>query len=352
MAENSLQRLAQEGQSVWYDNLSRDLLRKGELRRLIAKGILGVTVNPTIFEKAVSEGDAYDDEIRELALAGRSTEEIYDQLIADDVRSACDELATTYRETSARDGYVSLEVAPALARDPRNTVAAASRYWTAVDRPNLMVKIPATEEGVGAIEEALFQGLNVNVTLIFAEARYRQVMEAYCRGLERRVAAGLPIHDLRSVASFFVSRVDTEADSRLDALIAEAEGDRRRELEEARGKAAIANAAVAYQAFLEVFHGDRFRALADAGGEVQRPLWASTSTKNPAYRDVLYCEELIAPETVNTMPPSSIEAFLDHGRVALTLAGHVPGAAAELAHLRQLGVEIDDVTQTLEVKGV
>ena len=352
MAENSLQRLADEGQSVWYDNLSRELLRKGELQRLIGLGVLGVTVNPTIFEKAVSEGDAYDEEIRELSLAGRSTEEIYDQLIADDVRSACDELLATYRDTNARDGYVSLEVSPALARDPRNTVAAAGRYWAAVDRPNLMIKIPATAAGVGAIEEALFQGFNVNVTLIFAVGRYREVMEAYCRGLERRLEAGLAVERIRSVASFFVSRVDTETDTRLDALASQAEGSRRAELEAARGQAAIANAAVAYQAFLEVFHGPRFRALAEAGAQVQRPLWASTSTKNPAYRDVLYCEQLIAPETVNTMPPSSIRAFLDHGEVGPTLAGHIPAAAPYLAQLAALGVPIEDVTATLEVKGV
>jgi transaldolase/glucose-6-phosphate isomerase len=352
VSENPLQRLAGAGQSVWYDNLSRELLRKGELRRLIGLGVLGVTVNPTIFEKAVSEGAAYDDQIRELALAGRSTDEIYDRLIADDVRSACDELLMTYQETGTLDGYVSLEVSPALARDARNTVAAAGRYWAAVDRPNLLIKIPATAEGVGAIEEALFQGFNVNVTLIFAVARYREVMEAYCRGLERRVEAGLPVEKIRSVASFFVSRVDTEADAQLDALAEHAEGERRRGLEAARGKAAIANAAVAYQAFLEVFHGDRFRDLAAAGAQVQRPLWASTSTKNPAYRDVLYCEELIAPETVNTMPPSSIEAFLDHGEVRSTLEGHIPEAAPELAHMRELGVDIDQVTALLEVKGV
>jgi len=352
VGKNALQRLAQEGQSVWYDNLSRDLLRQGELRRLIALGVLGVTVNPTIFEKAVSEGDAYNDQIRALALEGRSTEEIYDQLIADDVRTACDELLATYRETERRDGYVSLEVSPALARDARNTVAAAGRYWTLVDRPNLLIKIPATSEGVSAIEEALFQGFNVNVTLIFAVARYRQVMEAYCRGLERRMEAGLPIEHLRSVASFFVSRVDTEADSQLDSLAEQAEGQHRIELEAAKGKAAIANAAVAYQAFLEVFHGERFQQLAAAGAEVQRPLWASTSTKNPAYRDVLYCEELIAPETVNTMPPSSIEAFLDHGEVRPTLLGHVPTAGQELDRLRELGVDIDQVTALLEVKGV
>ena len=352
MAENTLQQLAAEGQSVWYDNLSRDLLRKGELRRLIGLGVLGVTVNPTIFEKAISKGDAYDDQIRELALAGRSTEEIYDQLIVDDVRSACDELLPTYRETQARDGYVSLEVSPALARDARNTVAAAGRYWTAVDRPNLLIKIPATQDGVGAIEEALFQGFNVNVTLIFAVARYREVMEAYCRGLERRLEAGLAVEQLRSVASFFVSRVDTEADSQLDALAEHAEGARRTALEAAQGKAAIANAAVAYQAFLDVFHGDRFQKLAAAGAQVQRPLWASTSTKNPAYRDVLYCEELIAPETVNTMPPSSIEAFLDHGEVRPTLVGHIPAAAPELGQMRELGVDIDQVTALLEVEGV
>ena len=327
-------------------------MHKGGLKRLIGLGVVGVTVNPTIFEKAVSDGDAYDEQIQVLALAGRSTEEIYDHLISDDVRSACDELLPTYAVTQARDGYVSLEVAPALARDTRNTVASAGRYWTVVDRPNLMIKIPATSEGIGAIEEALFQGFNVNVTLIFAVSRYREVMEAYCRGLERRLEAGLPIQRVRSVASFFVSRVDTETDGRLDALAKDADGGRREALEKARGQAAIANAAVAYEAFRDVFHGDRFRALKEAGAEVQRPLWASTSTKNPAYRDVLYCEELIAAETVNTMPPSSIDAFLDHGRVGATLVGHIPAAAGELARLRELGVDIDDVTATLEVKGV
>ena len=352
MAENALRRLADEGQSVWYDNLSRDLIRRGELKRLIGLGVVGVTVNPTIFEKAVSEGDAYDEEIRELALAGRTTEEIYDQLIADDVRSACDAFLATYGRTDSGDGYVSLEVAPALARDPRNTVAAAGRYWKAVDRPNLMIKIPATAEGVGAVEEAIFQGFNVNITLIFAVTRYRAVMEAYCRGLERRMEAGLGIDQIHSVASFFVSRVDTEADSRLDALAEHAEGERRAELLGVRGQAAIANAAVAYEAFMEVFQGDRFQSLKAAGATVQRPLWASTSTKNPAYRDVLYCEELIARETVNTMPPSSIEAFLDHGRVRASLVTHIPAAGPELARLRQLGVDIDDVTAVLEVKGV
>jgi transaldolase/glucose-6-phosphate isomerase len=352
MAKTALQRLADLGQSPWYDNLSRDLLRKGELRRLISLGVLGVTVNPTIFEKAVSEGDSYDEEIRELALVGRSTEEIYDQLIANDVRSACDELAETYKATNGRDGYVSLEVSPALAHDPRNTVAAAGRYWKVVDRPNLMIKIPATEEGVGAVEEALFQGFNVNVTLIFAVVRYREVMEAYCRGLERRLAAALPIAQIRSVASFFVSRVDTEADARLDALAEEAEEGQRAEILAARGTAAIANGAVAYQAFEEVFRGERFRALAAAGAQVQRPLWASTSTKNPAYRDVLYCEQLIAEDTVDTMPPSSIEGFLDHGEARASLVEHIPDAARQLTHLGELGVDIDDVTAVLEVKGV
>ena len=352
MAETALQRLADLGQSPWYDNLSRDLLRKGELRRLISLGILGVTANPTIFEKALSEGDAYDEEIRELALAGRSAEEIYDRLITDDVRSACDELAETHRATDGRDGYVSLEVSPALAHDLGNSVIAAGRYWRAVDRPNLMIKIPATREGVGAVEEALFQGFNVNVTLIFAVARYREVMEAYCRGLERRLEAGLPISQIRSVASFFVSRVDTEADARLDVLAEQAAGGRRAELLAARGTAAIANGAVAYRAFQEIFRGERFRALAAAGAAVQRPLWASTSTKNPAYRDVLYCEELIAEDTVDTMPPSSVAAFLDHGLARASLVDHIPGAERQLAHLGELGVAIDDVSAVLEVKGV
>ncbi len=352
MAKTSLQRLGDEGQSVWYDNLSRDLLRQGELRRLIGLGVVGVTANPTIFEKAVSQSEAYDDEIRRLALAGRSAEEIYDQMIVDDVRSACDELRAVHEASQGTDGFVSLEVAPDLAHRPEETVEAAKRYVAAVDRPNLMIKIPGTVEGVAAVEEALFQGLSINVTLIFAVARYRAVTEAYCRALERRLEAGLPIRQLRSVASFFVSRVDTEADSRLGDMASAAGAELRRELEACQGKAAIANAAVAYEAFAEVFRGERFRALAQAGAAVQRPLWASTSTKNPAYRDVLYCEELIAPDTVDTMPPSSIEDFLDHGRVRPTLVDHIPDAARELERMRRLGVDIDDVTAVLETKGV
>ena len=352
MAENTLRQLADHGQSVWYDNLSRDLISSNGLRELIDLGVAGVTANPTIFEQAVSGSDAYDVEIAGLSREGLSDEEIYDRLIVEDVRAACDILAGVHRRSGGRDGYVSLEVAPRLAHDTAATVAAAQRYRQLVGRENLMIKIPATPEGVPAVEEAIAQGLNVNVTLIFAVERYREVMEAYCRGLERRLAAGLDVSGTRSVASFFVSRVDTEVDRRLDRLAEGADADRARQLVAAHGTAAIINAALAYLAFEEVMRGPRFAALRGAGAHLQRPLWASTSTKNPAYRDVLYCEELIAPDTVNTMPPSSIRAFLDHGRVRDGLREHLPQAEANRAHLAELGIDLDDVTKLLEEQGV
>ncbi|MHB1524781.1 MAG: bifunctional transaldolase/phosoglucose isomerase [Candidatus Dormibacteria bacterium] len=352
MVETRLQQLAHFGQSVWYDNLSRDLLRQGRLASLIEQGVLGVTANPTIFEHALASSDAYDQEISELAWRGLGNHEIYERLIVQDVRAACDQMAPVFFGSGRNDGYVSLEVSPRLAHDPQGTVSAAEAYWAAVDRPNLMVKIPATKEGVTAVEEAITRGLNINVTLIFSAARYRQVMAAYCRGLERRLESGLPIADVRSVASFFVSRVDTEVDRRLDRLAVAADGELRRELASVHGTAAIANAAVAYAAFEDVFRGPRFETLKAAGAAVQRPLWASTSTKNPAYKDVLYCEELIAPDTVNTMPPTAIDAFLDHGLVRGSLAEHIPSAAAQLARLDRLGVDVDAVTELLEREGV
>ncbi|MGA9776548.1 MAG: bifunctional transaldolase/phosoglucose isomerase [Candidatus Dormiibacterota bacterium] len=352
MAENTLRQLAEHGQSVWYDNLTRDLLRDGGLAKLISLGIVGVTANPTIFEKAVSGSDAYDSEIAQLARSGLGDEEIYDRLIVEDVRSACDLLAPAYAASGQRDGYVSLEVAPKLARETAATVAAAQRYRALVDRPNLMIKIPGTEEGVPAVEEAIALGLNINVTLIFAVGRYHQVMEAYCRGLERRLDGGLDISSSRSVASFFVSRVDTEVDRRLDELTAGADGERAARLAAAHGTAAITNAALAYRAFEEVMQGPRFARLAAAGAAVQRPLWASTSTKNPAYRDVLYCEELIAPHTVNTMPPVSVDAFLEHGRVRDSLAEHLAEAPTQWERLANLGIDLADVTRVLEEQGV
>ncbi|MHB8332544.1 MAG: transaldolase, partial [Candidatus Dormibacteria bacterium] len=261
MVETRLQQLAHFGQSVWYDNLSRDLLRQGRLASLIEQGVLGVTANPTIFEHALASSDAYDQEISELAWRGLGNHEIYERLIVQDVRAACDQMAPVFFGSGRNDGYVSLEVSPRLAHDPQGTVSAAEAYWAAVDRPNLMVKIPATKEGVTAVEEAITRGLNINVTLIFSAARYRQVMAAYCRGLERRLESGLPIADVRSVASFFVSRVDTEVDRRLDRLAVAADGELRRELASVHGTAAIANAAVAYAAFEDVFRGPRFETL-------------------------------------------------------------------------------------------
>ncbi len=352
MSETPIQQLAAFGQSVWYDNLSRRLLQDGELSRLIGLGVVGVTANPTIYQHALAEGQGvYDAEVGRLARLGRSAGEIYDQLIVEDVRSACDELRSVYDATGGRDGYVSLEVAPALAHDTDGTVGAAARYWGAVARPNLMIKIPATPEGVPAISATLARGINVNVTLIFAARRYQAVMEAFCAGLEARLDAGQPVEGIHSVASFFVSRVDTEVDRRLTAL-AEAPGADRAGLEALMGRAAIANAKLAYQEFERVFRGGRFARLRAAGVAVQRPLWASTSTKNPRYRDVVYCEELIGPDTVNTMPPISIEHFMDHGRPRASLQEDPAGAGRTVAELARAGVDLDEVTALLETQGV
>ena len=352
MTETRLHALSRLGQSPWLDNLSRGLLTSGDLGRLVSQGIVGVTDNPTIFQQALAgAGDAYDDPIRRAAQGGASTDEIYDRLIVDDVVAACDLLAPVHAATGGGDGHVSLEVAPALAQDTQATVAAARRYWEAVDRPNLLIKIPATPAGIPAIEAAIAAGISVNVTLIFAVARYREVMEAYCRGLERRLARGEDVARLRSVASFFVSRVDTEVDRRLEALAA-ADPEHREAALALRGQAAISNARIAYQAFLEVMRGPRFRRLAEAGAHVQRPLWASTSSKNPAYRDVMYVEALIGPDTVDTMPPETVSAFLDHGVVRVSVTDEPEHAAAVVERLAALGIAMDEVTQVLEQEGV
>jgi len=352
MTATRLHALRALGQSPWLDNLNRGLIASGELARLVGQGIVGVTDNPTIFQQALATGgDTYDADIGRGARAGRSAAEIYDQLIADDVRRACDVLRPVHEATGGGDGQVSLEVLPGLAHDTAATVAAAQRYWEAVDRPNLLIKIPATAEGIPAIEASIAAGISVNVTLIFAIARYREVMEAYCRGLERRLATGTEVSRLRSVASFFVSRVDTEVDRRLDQL-AEREPGRRDDARRLRGTAAIANARIAYQAFLEVMRGPRFADLAAAGANVQRPLWASTSTKDPAFRDVRYVEALIGPDTVDTMPPETVAAFCDHGEARVTVTDDPEGARQVVRDLRGLGIELDDVTRVLEREGV
>ncbi|HEX5165130.1 MAG TPA: bifunctional transaldolase/phosoglucose isomerase, partial [Thermomicrobiales bacterium] len=356
MAKNPLQRLADYGQSVWYDNLSRDLIESGDLQKLIDEaGVVGVTSNPTIFDKAISGSSDYDEQIREFAEAGRTTDEVFEELVIRDIQEAADVLAPVWerRSKTLADGFVSLEVSPTVAHDTEKTMADARRLFARVDRPNVMIKIPGTVEGVPAIEQMLYEGVNINITLLFALDAYRQVMEAYLRALERRVEEGKAIDNIHSVASFFVSRVDTEADKRLEAIIKDEAGSERAEKAKAlRGKLAIANAKLAYLAFSEIFESERFQRLADMGARLQRPLWASTSTKNPEYSDTLYVDELIGPDTVQTLAPASIAAFRDHGTLGNTLQSNLDDARKVFAEFEELGVSVDDITDTLVREGV
>jgi transaldolase len=344
MSRNPLVVLGELGQSPWYDYITRDLVRGGRLARLIAEdGLLGMTSNPTIFEKAVSGSALYDEDIRRGVAEGRSPEQIFEALAVVDVREACDLFRPVYDRTGGVDGLVSLEVSPTLAHDTEGTVREARRLWQAVGRPNAMIKIPGTVEGLPAVTRCLADGINVNVTLLFSTARYAQVIEAFLAGLEARAAAGAPIRGLASVASFFVSRLDTK----VDAWLAANGGD-----PALRGTAAIANACVAYLAFERAFAGPRWEALAAKDARVQRPLWASTSTKDPAYPDVYYVEALIAPHTVNTLPPATFDAYRDHGRPAVRIRDGMARAGDQLRALASAGVDLSDVTRTLEVEGV
>lgn len=351
---NPLLQLQAEGQSVWYDNIDRSQLVAGEFQRMLAEdGVVGVTANPTIFEKSISAGHAYDQQISQLIREGKSTNEIYEAVVIQDIRTVADLLRPIYDRTEGADGYVSLEVSPDLAHDTDRTIAEAARFWHLVDRPNLMIKIPATPEGVPAIYETLRNGINVNVTLIFSIEAYRQVTDAYIRALEDRNGRGLDIHRLASVASFFVSRVDTLVDKLLDDKIkATSDSAEQQQLKALQGKAAIANARLVYQDFKKIFHAPRFETLRHVGAHVQRPLWASTSTKNPAYRDVLYAEELIGPDTVDTMPLETIKNFRDHGRVRNSIEDDIPGSQAALNELEQIGIHYHQVTQQLLDEGV
>ncbi len=346
MAESRLHQLSARGQSVWIDYLSRDLLESGELARMMEEdAVVGVTSNPTIFHNAISQGTSYDAQLRELLVHENDPKEIFLQLAVRDVEAALDLLAPVH-ERKPDDGYVSLEVDPTLAYDREATFEEAMRFHTWINRPNLYVKIPATKPGLGAIEDCIALGRSINVTLIFSLQRYREVVEAYLRGLERLVTTGGDPRRVRSVASFFVSRVDTEADKRLEAIGTE-------EALALRGKLAIANAKLAYQHYREAFSGSRWEFLAGKGAFPQRCLWASTSTKNPAYRDVLYVEELIGPETVNTMPEETIRAFQDHGEVrGDTVLEGLDEAHEVLERVAAAGVDYDDVTLTLELEGV
>jgi transaldolase len=344
MPESRLHQLSKLAQSVWIDFHSRDLLHQGELARMMEEdAVCGVTSNPTIFQKAISQGASYDEQLRELVEHEEDAKEIFIALAGRDVGEACDLMRSVWDEGKGLRGYVSMEVDPTLAYDSAGTLAEARRLHTLVDKPNLYVKIPGTEPGLSPIEEMIAAGKSINVTLIFALERHREVMEAYIRGIERLVEAGGDPRPVSSVASFFVSRVDTEADKRLDAIGGH---------DELKGRLAVANAKLAYQNWKEVFAGERWAALEAKGASKQWCLWASTSTKNPAYRDVLYVEELIGPETINTMPEETIKAFQDHGEVALTLEQGVDEARRFFEEIDAAGVDVDDVTRVLEEEGV
>jgi len=339
-----LQQLSELGQSVWIDYLSRKLIHDGELARMLDEdAVVGVTSNPTIFQKAISDGDAYDEQLKEVLAEEDDPKEVFLRLAIKDVQDACDLFRPVWDGGAGQDGYVSIEVDPNLAYDTEGTIAEAQRLHELVDRPNCFVKIPATEPGLSAIEEMLARGRSINVTLIFSLQRYTEVVEAFQRGLERLVESGGDPGPVASVASFFVSRVDTEADKRLEELGAP---------DELKGKLAIANAKLAYERYKELHSGERWDALAAKGARTQRCLWASTSTKNPAYRDVMYVEELIGPQTVDTMPEETIRAFQDHGEVALTLEREIDEAHRVFERLAEAGVDYDDVVAVLEKEGV
>lgn len=348
-----LERLYDEfGQSLWYDNISRDLLDSGAIQSLVDRGVRGLTSNPSIFKKAITSGSAYDEQLQALARQGQSPQDIYEALAVDDIRRAADILRPIYDTSGGKDGFVSLEVSPLLAHETEETLAEAFRLFETVDRPNLMIKIPGTPEGLPAIEASIARGLNINITLLFSCDTYSQVVDAYFAGLEQRVERGERIDSIGSVASFFVSRVDTLIDNLLDERIAGANGGEKAELEGLKGRAGIANAKLAYLIFKQRFNSPRWHALAEKGASLQRVLWASTSTKNPAYSDVLYVDNLIGPHTVNTAPPATIEAFLDHGILANRLDDGYDEAQGVVDGLAAHGIDMDAVTDQLLAEGI
>ena len=351
---NPLLELKALGQSVWLDDIDRGQLRSGLFGRLIDEdGLAGATGNPTIFEHSITHDTTYDEQMQQLLQEGKGPKEIYEALAMTDERMVADLLRPIYDRTNGQDGFVSIEVSPYLAQDTEGTLSEVRRFWQTIDRPNLMVKIPSTPAGIPAIRRALAEGININITLIFSLENYRQVAEAYLDALEERVAAGKDISHIASVASFFVSRVDVLVDHLLeDRMKATGDHAEQQKLTALQGKAAIANARLAYQEFKRLFGGPRFAALKQRGAHVQRPLWASTGAKNPAYRDVLYVEELIGPDTVNTMPLKTLESFRDHGRVRLSIEENLSQAQADLAALEDVGINYDQVTRQLQEEGV
>ncbi|HEX8921366.1 MAG TPA: transaldolase, partial [Pyrinomonadaceae bacterium] len=351
---NQLVEVMKAGQSIWYDNIRRAMLDTGDLRKKIEEDDLrGVTSNPTIFEKAITGSTDYDEQMRLLVQQGASVSAIYEALVLDDIRSAADILRPVYDKTDGIDGYISLEVSPRLAYDTLGTIEEATRLFRGLNRPNVMIKIPAAQEGLPAIEESIYRGLNINVTMIFSIENYTQVAEAFIKGLERRDSEGKTVDHIASVASFFVSRVDTAIDSDLEYRARHAATpEEKASLEALAGRAAIANAKLAYQKFKEIFHGERFSELKRKGAQVQRCLWASTGTKNPKYSDVLYVDNLIGPETVNTIPPQTYTAFRDHGRVAPTLEADLQEAKTVIAKLAEIGIDLGEVTDKLQRDGL
>jgi transaldolase len=353
MPKNRLQELHDVGQSIWLDSIDRRMLHNGELdKRIRDDALTGMTSNPTIFEKALSSSNAYDDQITEAEEKNPSSWELFELLETTDVRDACDRFAGVFSSTRGADGYVSIEVSPGVSNSADAMVEEARRLWKTVNRPNVLVKVPGTREGAIAVRRLISEGINVNITLLFAIEAHERVIEAFMAGLEDRVKAKQPIDGLASVASFFVSRVDTEVDKRLDALIAKASQPEKERLALLKGRAAIANAKLAYRLFQQKFSGPRWEALAKQGARVQRPLWASTSTKNPAYRDVMYVEELIGPNTVDTMPPATIDAFRDHGVVDRTVDKKLAAAEGLLKEVEAVGISMKDVTEKLLVDGI
>ena len=340
---NRLQQLHDAGVAIWLDFIERTMLHNGDLERRVREDALtGMTSNPTIFEKALAEGDAYDAQLRS-APRDLTALDLFELVATTDVREACDRFRPVYDRTKGDDGYVSIEVSPGAANDAKATIEEAHRLWKTVNRPNLLVKIPGTQEGALAVRHAIADGINVNITLLFSLAAHDRVIDAYMGGLEDRVARGLPIDSLASVASFFVSRVDTEIDKRLDASNGPPE---------LKGKAAIANAKLAYQLFLDRFSSPRWKVLEAKGARVQKPLWASTSTKNPSYRDVMYVEELIGPRSINTVPPQTLDAFKDHGETRRTVDAGVDEARRTIERLEQAGISMSSVTDKLLVDGL
>jgi len=345
MISNPLQKIRDLGQSIWYDNISRNIINSGELRRMIIEDdIKGVTSNPTIFQNAISSGSEYDELIKQYLLENKnlSVDDLYEKLIINDIKDGADILKSVYDETEGLDGYISVEVSPNLAYKIEETVSEAKKLWELVDRPNLMIKVPATKEGVSAVRQLIGEGINVNVTLMFSMQHYLDVVEAYLSGLEDRLNNGGEISNIASVASFFVSRVDTKTDKKLETI-----GN-----DSLSGKIAVANSKVVYQKSLEIYSSDRFKKLESAGANKQRLLWASTGTKNPNYSDVLYVEELLGKDTVNTVPPSTLDAFRDHGIPEETLTKNIEQSEKYLKDLENIGVNLDEITHQLQLDGV